>query len=379
MENNRMMTSVLDFRARQKNIPLCGTFELTPLCNLSCKMCYVRKSVQEVATHDRKMMTLEQWKHIADEAYDSGLLFLLLTGGEPFIYPDFKELYAYLHKKGFIISINSNGTMISGETIQWLVNMPPARINITLYGSSDETYEKLCGVKGMYQKVVYNIDRLIDAGILVKLNASMTPYNINDMEDIVKFAKERDIIVQVGTYMYPPIRRDEKSIGVGDRFTPKETAFYTLKYQRLLRSDDEYNKYLLDAANGLITPPGLDENCLDPVDGQVKCQAGRASFWATWDGYLMPCGMVPRPNIDLYRYTFNEAWSMLVEEVRQIKLSGVCQNCDNKKVCHCCMASAISETGQFSGIPLYLCEMAKEIRLLAKEELKADKLTVNNK
>jgi len=376
-DNNRSITACLNARARRDRLPLSGTFELSPVCNLACKMCYVRKTSEEVAAHSRPILTMNQWKRIGDEAVDAGALFLLLTGGEPFLWPDFRELYEYLHLKGLLISVNTNGSLISENVVSWLTDHPPARINITLYGANDKTYERLCGRRNVYRQVSANIDRLLDAGIRVKLNASMTPDNAIDMEDIIRFAKERELLLEMGTYMFPPIRRDADSIGCGNRFTPEETAFYSVEKQRFSLESEQYRSYLEQAAQGIVPAPGLDESCTDPVDGTVKCAAGRGSFWITWDGYMLPCGMVPTPNADVAALGFSKAWRRVVEQTNDIRLSGVCQSCRNKNVCHSCMAMAVAETGVHTGIPTYLCRMAEEIRRLAVTELadgRAEKL-----
>ena len=64
------LTEKLYQKADMEKIPLNGTFELSPVCNFSCRMCYVRKTQKEVAMHDRKMVTLEQWIQIGKEARD---------------------------------------------------------------------------------------------------------------------------------------------------------------------------------------------------------------------------------------------------------------------------------------------------------------------
>ncbi len=371
-ENNRSFTAYLNAKARRDKLPISGTFELSPVCNLACRMCYVRKTPAEVRAHSRPILTLEQWKRIGDEALDSGLLFLLLTGGEPFLWPDFRELYEHLHRQGALLSVNSNGTLISRDTVDWLTDHPPARINITLYGATDEAYQRLCGAKDVYHRVAENIDCLLSAGIQVKLNASMTPYNVSDMAAIIRFAQERDLLLELGTYMFPPIRRDAASVGTGDRFTPEQAAFYSLEHKRLTMPPEQYRGYLEQAAQGIVPAPGLDESCIDPVDGTVKCAAGRGSFWITWDGYMLPCGMVPEPKADVAALGFSQAWHQTARQTEQVRLSGVCQSCPNKNVCHSCMAMAIAETGTHAGIPTYLCRMAEAIRSEAAKALAAE-------
>ena len=130
------LTQYLFQKADRQKIPLCGTFELSPLCNFNCRMCYVRKTPLQVKKHPRKMRTLGQWKDLTDQAAEAGMLYLLLTGGEPFLWPDFWELYEYVSQKGLVVSINTNGSMIDRDAVARLKEMPPSIINVTLYGAS---------------------------------------------------------------------------------------------------------------------------------------------------------------------------------------------------------------------------------------------------
>lgn len=197
------LTQYLFDRASRTLTPLSGTFELSPVCNLACKMCYVRKTPAEVAASPRPPVGLIQWLSIAEQARDAGMLYLLLTGGEPFLWQDFWPLYERLSTMGFLISINSNGTLLDEARVARLAEHPPTRINITLYGAGNETYEALCGRSGMFDRVDRAITLLRQAGILVKLNCSLTPHNAGDLEGIVSYAAERDLILEVNTYMSP--------------------------------------------------------------------------------------------------------------------------------------------------------------------------------
>ena len=125
---------------------------------------------------------------------------------------------------GFVMSINSNGTLIDESTVEWLKETPPVRINITLYGASDETYGRLCRNPRGFTQVTKAIRLLKEAGILVKLNCSVTPYNAGDLEQIFAFADKEGLVVQATSYMFPPLRRDASKVGWNDRFSPEESA-----------------------------------------------------------------------------------------------------------------------------------------------------------
>lgn len=363
------LTQALMDRAGAARIPISGTFELTPVCNFACKMCYVRKTPQEVRQHDRPMVTCEQWLEIAKQARDAGLLYLLLTGGEPFVWPDFWKLYGELSQMGFLISINSNGSLIDDTVIARLKKMPPVRVNITLYGASDETYEALCGVKNVFSRIDRAINGLLEAGLKVKLNCSLTPHNAKDLDAIVRYAQERNLILQVSTYMFPPVRRDPTMVGVNDRFTPRETAYYQLRQFYCHNGDEVYRRYLEKIQEGLVHPPGLDESCIDPVDGKIRCRAGNASFWITWDGWMIPCGMMPGPKAELHGRPFMDAWQDTVAASERMTLSSVCQQCPNQQMCHACAAIAMAETGDPSGIPKHLCQMVQKMKEIAAYQL----------
>ena len=356
-------------KASRALIPLSGTFELTPVCNLSCKMCYIRKTAQQVKESPRPQMTLEQWRAIARQAREGGMLYLLLTGGEPFLWPDFWELYEELIQMGFLISINTNGTMIDDQTVRRLKKMPPHRLNITLYGASDETYYALCGVKGMFRRVDSAISALLDAGIQVRINGSFTPHNVGDLERIVAYAQERKLVLRATTYMFPPIRREPGMVGFNDRFTPEESARYRMRIYELQTSPEQYRQYLQNIVNGSAEPPSLDESCTDPLDGKIRCRAGKASFWITWDGWLTPCGMMTQPRIDLTERPFAESWQLLTRQSAQVRLSGICGSCVNQGLCNPCAAMAMAETGDAGGIPQYVCQMAQEMRTIAQRAL----------
>ena len=368
----RRLSDYLESKAIHMNIPLSGTFELSPVCNFSCKMCYVRKTQKEVQESPRKIFTLDDWRRIAREAREAGLLYLLLTGGEPLLWPDFWTLYEELVDMGFLVSINTNGSLIDEIAIARFRKKPPQKINITLYGANDATYRRLCGADGVFGKVDKAIKGLLENRIAVKINCSLTPENAKDLDWIVDYAKERGTQLQVATYMFPPVRRDPTRVGENERFTPEESARYMLRFFERYHDSQSYHRYLQSIVNGCVEPPGLEEGCVDPIDGKIRCRAGRSSFWITWDGWMTPCGMMPEPKVDLQKCSFGDAWQKNTEFANALRLSGVCGSCPNHDLCHPCAAIAYAETGNVSEIPTYMCKVSREMQKIARETLRID-------
>ncbi len=367
------MTEYLAHKAIRMKIPLSGTFELSPVCNFACRMCYVRKTQKEVQESPRGILTLEDWLRIAREARDAGTLYLLLTGGEPLLWPDFWPLYEELVDMGFLVSINTNGSMIDDEAVRRFRKRPPQRINITLYGANDDTYRRLCGADGVFGRVDQAIRKLLENNLTVKINCSLTPENAADLDWIVDYAKARETRLTVATYMFPPIRRDPTRFGENERFTPEESARYLMRYLERDRGPELYRHYLKSILDGCVDPPGLDEGCIDPVDGKIRCRAGKASFWITWDGWLTPCGMMPEPKTELRGKSFSDAWKDIAEQSEAMRLSGVCSTCPNIDVCHPCAAIAYAETGTTAGIPAYMCRVVREMQRIARAACIEDK------
>ena len=343
-------TEYLYRKASAAGIPLSGTFELTPVCNMDCKMCYVRmsRSAQEAIA---PLKGAAQWLTLAQAAKDAGMLYLLITGGEPFLHPQFQEILEGLHKMGFLITINSNGTMIDESVIAWLKNCPPVRINISLYGASDGTYARLCGNPEGFTQTINVIRLLREAGISVKLSCSLTPYNAKDLPEMADFAKQNDLILQVATYMFPPVRKDAALAGTNDRFSPADAAYYmayadylTLGAQRFLAQD--------------VKEPELEQPLEQCTPDGIRCRAGKCSFWVTWQGSLLPCGMFPMedsPNV--FKVPFEKAWEQVKKDTALIRLPAQCANCSAKASCRACGAMVITESGCFGEVPRYRCDM----------------------
>ena len=353
------LTQYLHTKAALAGIPLNGTFELTPCCNLSCKMCYVRMTKQQQEAI-RPLHTAKEWIALGKKARESGLLYLLLTGGEPFLHPQFREIITELSKLGLIISINSNGTMINEEVISWLKDVAPFRINITLYGASNETYERLCGHPHGFTQVTHAIRLLKEAGITVKINCSVTPYNAQDLEGIFAFAKKEGLVVQAASYMFPPLRRDKEMIGKNDRFSAEEAAYQQARIACYLNGEDDFLSRM--KKNAPLVMNDVDEVELPKEGTKIRCRAGKCSFWITWDGRMLPCGIFPGEHAkNVFEEDFLHVWESVKKETDAIRMPAKCSSCNLQDQCKACAAMALTETGSFSKVPDYRCQMEQNL------------------
>lgn len=337
-------------------LPISGNFELTARCNFNCPMCYVHMNAEEIAKKGREL-TAKEWIAIAEDAKNKGMVFALLTGGEPFIRKDFFEIYGAMKAMGIMVSINSNGSMLEGEVLEKLLNDPPFRMNISLYGGCNETYQRMCGLP-MYEKVLKNICTLKENGVDVRLNLSITPYNCDDIERIHEISEKYQIPVKASSYMYPPIRLEKELEGYGNRLSPEDSAYYSVKWDKLRFTDEEFQLRAKNMKN-LVMYEQVE--CSIDIDSGVKCRAGSTSFWMTWDGQMRPCGMMPGPTVYPLEVGFDKAWEQLREETKKIRQPAKCVTCAKKEVCGACAAVCVAETGEFDQVPEYMCQRTDEI------------------
>ena len=352
------ITEYLHRKAANSRTPLSGTFELTPLCNMNCRMCYVRLTKQQQESVGT-LHTADEWIRIAEKAKEQGLLYLLLTGGEPFTHPEFRTILKTLHHMGFILTVNTNATMIDENVVAWLKESPPVRMNITLYGASDETYDRLCRNTKGFTQAVHAIELLQEAGIPLRINCSITPYNREDVPAITRFCIEHNLVFAPTAYMFPPLRKNISMVGQNDRFTPEEAAAAQTEVEFLMTGPERFlEKVKNQNLEGLVTDP--DEDCIDVEGKGLRCRAGKCAFWITWYGRMIPCGMMPltEPYMNVFEDEFKDCWECVVEETGKIKLPGKCETCSLKEICRPCGAMTVTETGRFDSVPEYRCQMA---------------------
>ncbi len=358
MSAEPMLSSYLHGKAIKNEIPISGTFELTSRCNFRCEMCYVHEGCEQIDA-----LSTEDWLKLGEEAKKAGTLFLLLTGGEPLIRKDFTELYTKLKDMGFLVSLNTNGSLVH-KYVDLFRETPPSRVNISLYGTDDDTYESLCKVR-MYSQVVENIRLLKDLGVSVKLNAVFTKENKHQIKEIIDTAVKLNVPLGTTAYAYPQVRLNGDYGENRGRMSAYEAAQCTLESE-LHRFPNEL--FLPRAEKILASCSG--KSC----DG-VACRAGRAAYWITSEGVMQACGMLPAIKADTKELGLLGAWKSVLEQTKAVKAPKECMSCSLADICKSCVAMCYAETGEFSKKPDYVCEMAQnlyDLTKLKKAEIERD-------
>lgn len=318
----------MNFRAREQGIPLSGVFELTPLCNLDCKMCYVHLDKNQMA--GRKLLSPQQWEDIMSQAIASGMMYAKLTGGECLTYPDFQRLYLFLQSQGVETGILTNGVLLDRPMAEFLRDNPPAEIQISLYGASEEAYARVTG-RRVFATVLENIRQLQDHGLPVSISVTPSAF-MTDGEEILRLVHAMGLTAHINCSLFRPREETGRDRQDADMDT----------YIRLLRHNRELN--------GGEEPTACDEDAL-PETGStpselqcgVPCGAGRSGFSIGWDGVMRPCNTFTLIQEDALQLGFAQAWQRIHEQAIQFPRPAECTQCAYAHCCRCCIAEHASD------------------------------------
>lgn len=325
--------------ASERLQPLNATFELTRRCNLGCRMCYVATQASDAEEASREL-SASSWLDIARQAREEGTLFLLLTGGEVFLRPDFFDIYEPLTTMGFVISLYTNATLCDSSVAERLADAPPHKIEVSLYGATAATYEGITGVRGSFERCRKGIEALLERGVNVGLKATITRSNLRELPLMRELADQWGLPLSA-SWMLTGRTDGGPSDVDACRLTPEEAIGLESFDAAML---DEWRKGIQ-----MATPENF------------YCQAGKSAFVIDAAGRMHVCLDLPAPGIPVPVHGFRKAWAGVVDYVQRAPgLSAECRDCDAVHYCAICPAWSSLEHGELSGSVRYLCSVAKE-------------------
>ncbi len=328
-------------RAIERRQPVNGTFELTERCNLNCTMCYVRQPAGHAALRAGELSP-RAWLELTLQAMENGMVFLLLTGGEVFLRPDFFEIYTPLTRLGLLLTLFTNGTLITDAIARRLAEAPPSRTEITLYGATAATYEAVTGVPGSFGRCLAGIEALRKYRVPLGLKSTLTTRNVGELEAMRKMAAAWDLPFSAAWLLTK--RRDQAPCGVAGC---RMSAAQCVELEATDRaSASEWRERALRGA-----PSENEKN--------FYCAAGKAAFVVNSRGEMSPCLDLIQPAARPLESGFREAWQEVQAFVDSAPpLAPLCRACEVRDYCPRCPAFSVLETGSLSEPVPYLCEIA---------------------
>jgi radical SAM protein with 4Fe4S-binding SPASM domain len=322
-----------------------ATLETTFRCNLRCAHCYVNQPAGAPELRAREL-PVERLKRLVDELAEAGILHILLTGGEPLLRPDFEELYVHAVERGLLPTLFTNGTLVTADTVALLDRYRPRKIEITLYGMTRETYERVTGVPGSFDRCLAGIDRLLAHKLPLSLKTMALRWNQHEIPAMEAFARERGVDFRFDPQLNP--RVDCGASRVGElQIRARDVLALEARSPRLMQEFRE-----------LCSRPAPPTARAD--DRLFTCGAGELTVTIDPYGRLHMCQLLRRSFYDLAQGSFEEGWQSLVprERARVRQARAACSGCGLSTLCGSCPGAAEMEHGDPEAVVTQFCEIA---------------------
>lgn len=338
-----------DLHQRQagERVPLQVSIEVTRRCPLECLHCYNNLPMGDLDARQRELSTEEHFRML-DELVEMGCFWILYTGGEIFARKDFLEIYTYAKKKGFLITLFTNGTIINEQIADYLVEWPPFSIEITLYGRTRETYEALTAVPGSYDKCLRGISLLKERRLPLKLKTVATSINKHEVLPMRQFAEEElGVEFKMDGQINPRIDCSQSPLAV--RLTPEEVVALDMSSPKGVR---EYRKL---AKRDQENPPNLAQ-----TGTMYFCGGGMNSFAVNAYGEMGICVISQQETFSIRDSGVEAVWQNSLLHLRNRKRTRVtkCVECRIQSMCGMCPANGELENGDRESPVDFLCHVA---------------------
>ncbi len=312
-------------------------WHLTENCNLWCRHCYQgERSTDEMSLAEIKKVIREVSDMISawSETYD--LTFsrsMNITGGEPFLRPDLFPILSEVSRHGFDIFLLTNGTLVNRERARQLSDVGVRGVQVSIEGPED-IHDEIRG-KGNFAAAAAGIEALVDEGLEVTLNVTLTRLNASSVKQVVAFGSHA-CARRIGFSRLVPT-------GKGRSLLPQMLQPDELK--ALYRSLFALEIKAVQIVTG------------DPVASQMKlrsdgdagdkaisgCSAGVSGITIHPSGNVTPCRRLPLSLGNVRKDSLRQIWasSPVLEALRdRSRYKGRCGSCHRWAVCRGCRAIA---------------------------------------
>jgi len=265
-------------KAREGNKLLCVRLETSLACNIRCEYCF-----RDSGKPAENEMPYEDLKEIVNQTKDlGGKSVVIIGGGEPTVYPHFKELVEHIHSLKMVPVVITNNQKTTEELAKFLFENN-ASVMIKLDSLREEVMDKLTGVKGSCKKTKEGLKNLLNAGYdktkKVKLSGSFVTnkLNIDEVETLWRFCRDRNMFPNME--IMTPNGRARNHLD----WIPNRKEVMDLRF-RLLEIDQKEYGYTWVPYTPLTS---------------AGCRQLEYSLCVTVEGYARPCAAVLTTNLNV--------------------------------------------------------------------------------
>lgn len=335
--------------------PLAGEFELTERCNLTCAHCFINQPAGSLKASEQELTT-SQVKDILDQVAEAGCLQLLLTGGEPLLRVDFPEIYLHARRKGMLVMLFTNGTMLTPAIIDILKEAPPILIEVSMYGATKKTYEAVTRIPGSFARFMRGVKLLKASGLPFALKSVILSINKHELILMRQLAEDMDLRYRYDGSMWP--RVDGSRCPFNYRIGLEELLELDRSNSERMQSwvdNYQFSKYRQMRSEKFV----------------FNCGAGHRSFHIDSSGRLDACMMARKPSFSIPEMGFNATWEKLGKfRLTERTKESACLECSAAGICMQCPGWSQMVHGDNETIVEFVCKLSK-----ARERILCDTIS----
>jgi molybdenum cofactor biosynthesis enzyme MoaA len=332
-------------RAGEQGKVINAQVELTYGCNLHCVHCYT-----DCYNHPdliKQEMSYAEVIRILDELYDQGCLWVCFTGGEIFVRKDFLDIYAYATQKGFLITLFTNGTLVTEALADYLKERPPFSIEISCHAATEETFDTITQVKGSFQRFLKGVQLLVERGLPIKFKTKAMNVNQQELEQIKSFVEGLGVRVRLTSAIYPRLNGDLTPARY--RLSPQEIAAIDCSESEVDQQEEDTCGAMHEVGVG---PP--------PDDRLFRCGCATTGVHISAWGKLGTCTWVNEPRADLRQQSVAAGIAEVFPQIRGARYQAdtPCRSCHVYALCDKMPANAAAEAGDREQPVEHFCRVA---------------------
>jgi radical SAM protein with 4Fe4S-binding SPASM domain len=329
--------------------------EITERCNNDCIHCCINLPADD-CNAIRKELATEKIKEILTEAAALGCLTVRVTGGEPLLRKDFKDVYVFARKLGLKVLLFTNATLVTPDLAQLLARMPPLeKIEITVYGMKKSSYESVTRTPGSFDAAWRGINLLLENKVPFVVKSAVLPSNKREIDQFWTWASSlpwQGRPSSLSMFFDLRCRRDseKKNRRIKDLRLSPESGLNILTRER-----EEYFEGMKAFCSKFAAPPG---------NQLFTCGSGTSGGCVDAYGYFQPCMLLRHPGTvyDLNKGSLNEALTIFFPKMRKMTAESLeyryrCARCFLKSLCEQCPARSWIEYGNLDTPVEYFCEI----------------------
>lgn len=171
---------------------------ITEHCNLRCTYCMPAEGI--ALTPKAHLMTADEIVTIAKTFVKLGVTKIRLTGGEPLVRRDAKDIIRRLGKLGVELTLTTNGILVH-DFIDTFREAGITTLNVSIDSLKKDKFNQITR-RNYFEKLIENLDLLETNDFNVKLNVVVIKgFNDNEIIDFIELTKDRDIQIRFIEFM----------------------------------------------------------------------------------------------------------------------------------------------------------------------------------